>query len=60
MYLRGEGRESMKKRYDWAWLAKMIVYGLATLGLIYFGLSTILAMMGNAPEWSLWALMIRR
>lgn len=48
------------KRYDWAWVGKMSIYGLATAGLIYFGISSILAMMGYAPEWSIWTLMIRR
>ena len=49
----------MRKRYDWGWLAKMIAYGLATAGLIYFGLSTILAMAGCAPAWTLWQLIAK-
>ena len=48
------------RKYDWGWLAKITGYGISAAALIYFGISTILAMMGYAPEWSLWALMIRR
>ena len=48
------------KRYDWAWLGKISIYGIALLGLIYFGISTLLAMAGCAPAWTLWQMMIRR
>jgi hypothetical protein len=49
----------MKKKYDYGWLAKMGLYGICLLGLIYVGISTITVWFGATWSWNLWVLLGR-
>lgn len=47
------------KRYDWTWVGKVSVYGLATLGLIYFGICTACVWFDAVQPWNIWEIIAK-